>query len=133
MCLYTTHPLLSGGRWGISSAPSAPFLVFDFTSYGFCSMGRMPFLFSVPWACFILSSLSCELSHLCGSCLHTFTCLLSVTTQILACPFIAHLAHICVLNMLKHYVCPCHNSVSKYLHTTTVHCILSYLYRFMAS
>lgn len=43
-------------------------------------------------------------------------------------PLITHIAHILILNMLKHCVCPCHNTVTKYLHTTTVYSILSYLY-----
>lgn len=37
-----------------------------------------------------------------------------------------HIAHIYILNILKHCFCP--NTVAKYLHTTAVYSTLSYLY-----
>lgn len=136
MWFYTILPPPSGGTWGFSSAPRAPFLVLSFPSHVFCLMGRVSFLFAVPCAyltLFFFFFLSCRLCYLCGSCLHAFLWFLSATIQILACPLITHIAHILTVNMLKHCVCPCHNTYK--IHT--YYCCFQYfiipISRFKAS
>lgn len=76
-------PLPVGAEGGSHLFPGLPFLFWVLLDMFFCLMGRVSFLFLVPWAYLITSSLSCKLCYWCGICLCTFPCLSSATTRIL--------------------------------------------------
>lgn len=122
-------PLPVGADGGSDLLPGLPFLFLGFTSHVFCLMGRVSFLFAIPCAYLILSSLSCKLCYLRGSCLHAFPCLLNATTQILACPrsltLLTYLFWTCLNTVFAHAITLLQNTYILPLFTVFYHiCIL---------